>query len=51
VVYFVMGADFVFLPGTLAAVMLGCIGLMVGFGYAGTEAALRAKVAPMLRNE
>ena len=51
VVHFVMGADFIFLPGTLAAVMAGCIGLMLGFGYAGTEAALRAKVAPLLRNE
>ena len=46
-----MGADFIYLPGTLAAVMAGCIGLMLGFGYAGTEAALRAKVAPLLRNE
>ena len=51
VVHFVMGADFVFLPGTLAAVILGCVALMVAFGYAGTEAALRAKVAPLLRNE
>ena len=51
VVHFVMGADFIFLPGTLVAVMAGCIGLMLGFGYAGTEAALRAKVAPLLRNE
>jgi len=24
---------------------------MLGFGYAGTAAALRAKAAPMLRNE
>ncbi len=51
VVHFVMRADFVFLPATLAAVILGCVGLMVALGYAGTAAALRAKVAPLLRNE
>jgi hypothetical protein len=27
------------------------VALMLLFGYAGTETALRAKVAPMLRNE
>ncbi len=51
VVHFVMGTSWVFLPGTLAMVILGCIALMLGFGYAGTASALRAKVAPMLRNE
>ena len=51
VVHFVMGTSWVFLPGTLAAVILGCIALMLGFGYAGTASALRAKVAPMLRSE
>jgi putative ABC transport system permease protein len=48
---YVMAADWVFLPGRLAATMLGCIALMLVFGYAGTAAALRAKVAPLLRNE
>jgi putative ABC transport system permease protein len=51
VVHFVMGTSWVFLPGTLAAVIIGCIALMLGLGYAGTASALRAKVAPMLRNE
>ena len=50
VVRFVMGADFVFLPATLAAVVFGCMALMLGFGYLGTAAALRAKVAPLLRH-
>jgi putative ABC transport system permease protein len=31
--------------------VLGCIVLMLGFGYAGTAAALRARAAPFLRNE
>jgi putative ABC transport system permease protein len=51
VVVLLMHADWVPLPGTLAAVVLGCVALMLGFGYAGTEAALRAKAAPLLRNE
>ena len=40
-----------FLPGTLAVTVVGCVVLMLGFGYAGTAAALRAKAAPLLRNE
>ena len=51
VLRFVMGADWAFLPGTLAATVLGCVVLMLGFGYAGTAAALRAKAAPLLRHE
>lgn len=51
VVHFVMGTDWAFLPGTMAATILGCTALMLLFGYAGTEAALRAKAAPLLRNE
>ncbi len=51
VVVLVMHAEWVPLPATLAAVVLGCVVLMLGFGYAGTEAALRAKAAPLLRNE
>jgi putative ABC transport system permease protein len=46
-----MGTDWSFLPGTLAVTILGCMGLMLLFGYAGTEAALRVKVAPLLRND
>ncbi len=51
VVHEVMGTDWAFLPFTLAATVLGCILLMLLFGLAGTEAALHAKAAPLLRNE
>jgi putative ABC transport system permease protein len=51
VMHFVMHAEWAFLPGRLAVTVLACILLMLGFGWAGTEAALRAKLAPLLRNE
>jgi len=51
VVRFLMRADWVFLPGILAATIGGCVLLMLGFGYAGTASALRARAAPFLRNE
>jgi len=51
VVRYVMHAQWAFLPGTLAATVAGCVALMLAFGYAGTAAALRAKAAPLLRNE
>jgi putative ABC transport system permease protein len=51
VVRFIMGTEWSFLPGTLAATVAGCVALMLIFGYAGTAAALRAKAAPLLRNE
>ncbi len=51
VMTYVMGTDWSFLPGTLALTVLGCVALMLVFGFVGTEAALRAKAAPMLRNE
>ncbi len=51
VVHFVMATDWAFLPGTLALTILGCMALMLLFGYAGTEAALRVKVAPLLRDD
>ncbi|MEO3474682.1 FtsX-like permease family protein [Roseomonas sp. CAU 1739] len=51
VVRFVMGGDWIFLPGTLAAVVLACTALTLAFGYAGTALALRARPAPLLRNE
>jgi putative ABC transport system permease protein len=47
----VLQIDWVFLPGTLAATLIGALAMMLTFGYAGTAAALRAKAAPMLRNE
>jgi putative ABC transport system permease protein len=51
VMHFVMHAEWAFLPGRLAVTVLACIVLMLGFGFASTEAALRAKPAPLLRNE
>lgn len=51
VVRFVMHADWVFLPGILTATVLGCVLLMLTFGYAGTAAALRVRPAALLRNE
>jgi putative ABC transport system permease protein len=49
--HFVIKADWAPLPFRLAITVIGCVLLMLGFGYAGTEAALRAKVAPLLRND
>lgn len=51
VVRFVMGAEWVFLPGTLAVTVLACTALTLAFGYVGTALALRARAAPLLRNE
>jgi putative ABC transport system permease protein len=51
VVRYLMHIDFVFLPGPLALTLLASLAMMLAFGYAGTAAALRAKAAPMLRNE
>lgn len=51
VVRYILAADWVFLPGTLAAVVLACTALTLAFGYAGTALALRARPAPFLRNE
>ncbi len=51
VVRYVMEIEWVFLPGTLAATLAVSLAMMLVFGYAGTAAALRAKAAPLLRNE
>ncbi len=51
VLRFLMHASWRFLPGLLALTVLGCVALMLAFGYAGTAAALRAPAAPRLRNE
>ena len=51
VMHYILRADWVFLPGTLAASVLGALAMMLVFGYAGTAVALRAKPAPILRNE
>ena len=51
VMTYVMGTDWSFMPGTLALTVLSCIAMMLVFGFIGTETALRARAAPMLRNE
>lgn len=51
VVVGIMRQDWLFLPGTLLATVLGCMALVLAFGYAGTALALRARPAPFLRNE
>jgi putative ABC transport system permease protein len=51
VVRFVMRGDWVFLPGTLALTVIGCVLLTLALGYVGTALALRARPAPLLRNE
>jgi putative ABC transport system permease protein len=51
VMHEVMKTDWTLLPVRLGITVAGCVVLMLGFGYAGTEAALRAKVAPLLRND
>jgi putative ABC transport system permease protein len=49
--HWVMKAGWSILPWRLGGTILGCVVLMLALGYAGTEAALRAKVAPLLRND
>jgi putative ABC transport system permease protein len=51
VVHYLMHFDWTFLPGRLAATLIASLAMMLIFGYAGTATALRAKPAPMLRNE
>jgi putative ABC transport system permease protein len=51
VVRFVMRGEWVFLPGTLAAVVIGCVLLTLALGYVGTALALRVRPAPLLRND
>ena len=48
---FVLDAPWSFLPWTLAGTVGGCVVLMLVFGYAGTEAALRVRPAGLLRNQ
>lgn len=51
VMRWVMRAEWVFLPGRLAATILGCMALVLVLGHLGTRAALKARVAPLLRGE
>jgi putative ABC transport system permease protein len=47
----VMAAEWVWLPGSMAAVTLLSLAVTVGFGLVGTLAALGQKPAPYLRND
>ncbi len=51
VLRYVMHADWSLLPGTLLGTILASLLIMLVFGFAGTEAALRVKPAPLLRND
>ncbi|MFO1023547.1 MAG: FtsX-like permease family protein [Acetobacteraceae bacterium] len=51
VTYYILLTHWIFLPGILISVLAGAIVIMLLFGYAGTSAALRARPAPLLRNE
>jgi putative ABC transport system permease protein len=49
--HYIMHTDWIFLPLTLIYTLAGALAVMLLFGYAGTEAALRERPAPLLRNE
>jgi putative ABC transport system permease protein len=46
-----MGTDWIFLPGRVAATILGAVGLTLGLGMFGTWSALGARPAEHLRSE
>jgi putative ABC transport system permease protein len=51
IAHYIMHTDWIFLPVTLIYTLAGALALMLLFGYAGTAAAMRARPAPLLRNE
>jgi putative ABC transport system permease protein len=51
VTHYIMHTNWIFLPLTLIYVLAAALAVMLLFGYAGTALALRARVAPLLRNE
>jgi putative ABC transport system permease protein len=51
VVRYIMHIDWVVLPGMLSVTVIASLAMMLLIGYAGIATALRAKAAPMLRNE
>jgi len=51
VAHYILHTRWVFLPGTLILTVTGALATMLIFGYAGTAMALRARPAPMLRND
>ena len=48
---YILHTDWIFLPGALIYTLAGALAIMLLFGYGGTSAALRARPAPLLRNE
>ena len=48
---YILHTDWIFLPGVLIYTLAGALAIMLLFGYSGTSAALRARPAPLLRNE
>ena len=48
---YILHTDWIFLPGVLICTLAGALAIMLLFGYSGTSAALRARPAPLLRNE
>jgi putative ABC transport system permease protein len=51
VVRYILHIEWAFLPGQLTVTLISSLAMMLTFGYASTATALRAKAAPMLRNE
>jgi putative ABC transport system permease protein len=51
VTHYILHTEWTFMPVTLIYTLAGALALMLMFGYAGTAAALRARPAPLLRNE
>jgi putative ABC transport system permease protein len=51
VMHYILHTHWSFLPGTLISSLTVALATMLFFGYAGVAIALRAKPAPMLRNE
>ncbi|HET6607874.1 MAG TPA: FtsX-like permease family protein [Rhodopila sp.] len=51
VMHYILHTDWIFLPVTLIYTLAGALAIMLLFGYIGTSAALRARPAPILRNE
>ncbi len=51
VMHYILHTDWIFLPATLTYTLAGALAIMLMFGYIGTLAALRARPAPLLRNE
>ena len=51
VLHFFLHGSWIFLPGALAATLVGAVAVMLVFGYISIAVALAAKPGPLLRNE